>query len=153
MLTNLRSLEREVGFPHRRFSFSVRKLACLDVFTARLDVSRLCLPVPDSEGAHSTGLRLDVFFRQLFFFVFFLFCFIFVLCLFSCPLREPEKEKEKEKDKDKDKDKNKEKDKDLSNPKSTRAKMVHRRAGGRSGIHGKSLGAENRNRSSTSIRL
>ena len=44
-------------------------------------------------------------------------------------------------------------DTDLSNPKSTRAKMVHRRAGGRSGIHGKSLGAENRNRSSTSIRL
>ena len=35
-------------------------------------------------------------------------------------------------------------DTDLSNPKSTRAKMVHRRAGGRSGIHGKSPGAENR---------
>ena len=32
---------------------------------------------------------------------------------------------------------------DLSNPKSTRAKMVHRRAGGRSGFHDKSLGAEN----------
>ena len=54
---------------------------------------------------------------------------------------------------DRDRDTHTETETDLSNPKSTRAKMVHKRAGGRSGIHGKSPGAENRNRSSTSIRL
>ena len=54
---------------------------------------------------------------------------------------------------DRGRDRDRDTDTDLSNPKSTRTKMIHRRAGGRSGIHDKLLGAENRDRSSTSIRL
>ena len=63
------------------------------------------------------------------------------------------RERARQTDTERERDRQTHRETDLSNPKSTRAKMVHRRAGGRSGIHDKSLGAENRDRSSTSIRL
>ena len=60
---------------------------------------------------------------------------------------------ETDRDRDKDRDRDRDRDRDLSEHKSTRAKMVNKRAGEQSGTHCLRSGAKNRNGSSTSIRL
>ena len=58
--------------------------------------------------------------------------------------RDKDRDRDRDSDRDRDRDRARDRDKDIDRdePKSTRAQMINKRAGGRSGVHWSSLGSE-----------